>query len=372
MKKVYINDYSCFSSLGLGVQKNWTAVQNLKSGIQKIEQFGAIENFNCGKIKDQWIDQAWNELNIQAEYSRLEKIMILTLKPLVEKYQMSENTALVLATTKGNIDFLENLPTEKADLHHLAKKIQDFFQFKNTPIILSNACVSGTLAVAVAKRFIQMNRFSDAYVLAGDEVTSFVLSGFKSFQAMSDEICQPFDQNRKGINLGEAAAAAYLSTVEIQQQSFEILGESSIADANHISGPSRTAEGLFLSIQNALKEAKIDKNEIDCISAHGTATIFNDEMESIAIDRMALNETPIHSLKAYFGHTLGAAGLLELIMVMESLKNNQRIVSKGFEKLGVSKELNITTKKEAKRMKIALKTASGFGGVNTALLIEKK
>lgn len=372
MKKVYINDYSCFSALGLGVQQNWDKVKNGISGISKIDKLKNIENFYCGKIKDASIDNAWQKLNIHGKFSRLEKMMILTLMPLVEKNKITENTGFILATTKGNIDFLENNPLENPDINALAKKIQTFFKFKTSPIIISNACVSGTLAVAIGKRILQTEHFTDLYILAADEVSHFVLSGFKSFQAMSDQICRPFDLNRNGINLGEAAAAAYMSTDEIPQQSFEILGESSIADANHISGPSRTGEGLFLSIQNALKEAKIAPSHIDFISAHGTATIFNDEMESIAIDRLNLSTTPIHSLKAYFGHTLGAAGMLELVMSMESLKHNTLIASKGFENLGVSKPLNITRKPIEKPLKIALKTASGFGGVNSAVLIEKK
>ncbi|MBB1149254.1 beta-ketoacyl synthase [Myroides sp. NP-2] len=373
MRKVYINKAECFSSIGFGQQYNWKAIQAQKSGIKKIDQLGFISACYGGQIDDAWIDeQLQHSIEGNSSFTRFERLLISTLHPLVDQGKITAKTALVVSTTKGNIAALATGNLEEADMNRSVQRIADFFGFTTPAVVVCNACVSGILAVSVAKRLIQMEQFDEAYVVAGDELTAFVVSGFNSFQAMSKEPCTPFDLNRKGVSLGEAAAAVYLSTKSVEGTSFEVVGEASIADANHISGPSRTGEGLFLSIQEALQEAQLTTAQIDCICAHGTATAYNDEMEAIAFDRLGLAQTPIHSQKGYFGHTLGAAGLLELVMLMQSMRHNELIVSKGFTKLGVSRELNITTATEVKSLQIGLKTASGFGGSNTALILSKK
>lgn len=373
MKKVYITSTSCLSSVGADKQLTWQGLQEGQSGIKKVRQLGFIEDIYAGKIADEVIDSQWNKLNISGVFTRLEKMLIIALKPLIDQNKPTDTSQLILATTKGNINDLANTGAKGADINDMIQRIADLFGFKTTPIVVCNACVSGILAVSVGKRMIQMGVCEDAYVIAGDELTPFVVSGFNSFQAMSDEPCKPFDANRKGVTLGEATAAVHLSADRLERDTvFEVIGEASIADANHISGPSRTGEGLYQSIQGALREAGITAKQVDLVSAHGTATNYNDEMESIAFDRCELASIPTHSLKGYFGHTLGAAGLLELVVVIESMLHNQLVVSKGYEVLGVSRPLNIITTSSELPLNIALKTASGFGGSNTALLIAKR
>ena len=112
--------------------------------------------------------------------------------------------------------------------------------------------------------------------------------------------------------------------------------------------------------------------DIDFISAHGTGTIYNDEMESIAFDRSHLTHVPLNSLKGYFGHTLGAAGVIETVISMQMLRNQILIKSLGFEQTGTSKELNIIKENKPAELRMILKTASGFGGGNASLLIQKQ
>ena len=204
-------------------------------------------------------------------------------------------------------------------------------------------------------------------------VTQFILSGFNAFQALSDQPCRPYCKTRAGINIGEVAASVLVTKDknELVDEAVVVLGEASCNDANHISGPSRTGEGLFRSVERAINQAKLKPNDIDYISAHGTATLFNDEMEAIAFNRLGLQETPLNSLKGYFGHTLGASGLLETIIGMHSLNQNTLFASKGFQELGVSQPLNIIKQTTKKEIKTFLKTASGFGGCNTAAIFQK-
>ena len=238
---------------------------------------------------------------------------------------------------------------------------------------MCNACVSGILSVAVAKDYIQQGLYDHVFIVSGDIVSEFILSGFNSFQALSETPCKPYDKNRNGINIGEVAASVLVtkSTESLAQESVEILGTGSSNDANHISGPSRTGEGLYRSVITALAEAGLEAKAIDYISAHGTATLYNDEMESIAFHRLGLSDTPLNSLKGYFGHTLGASGLLETIVGMHSLYNNRLYTSKGFQVLGTSKPLNVIKKTEDRNLNVFLKTASGFGGSNTSALFKK-
>ena len=120
-----------------------------------------------------------------------------------------------------------------------------------------------------------------------------------------------------------------------------------------------------------MKEANINANEVDYISAHGTATPFNDEMEAIAFSRLGMEQVPLNSLKGFFGHTLGASGLLETIVGMHSMEKNILFISKGFDELGVSKNINVIKNNITKKLDVFLKTASGFGGCNTAVIFKK-
>ena len=373
LKKVFIRQTNCITPLGFDVVENVKNIMNGFSGIQKHNDVSLLKSpFYAAIVNNVILDKAFAEIAPCDSYTKLEKMMILALDPIVDKSKINERTAFILSTTKGNITALENQNNtiEAAQLHTLAKKVANFFDFKTEPIVVSNACVSGVLAVAVAKRLIQSDQYDNVFVVAGDLVSKFVLSGFNSFQAMSDEPCQPYSTNRMGVNLGEATAAILITSDE-ENAKVQIVGDGSINDANHISGPSRTGEGLFLSIQCAMREAKLSTVKIDYISAHGTATPFNDEMEAIAFNRLGLQDVPINSLKGYYGHTLGTSGLLETVIGIESMLQNTLFVSLGFDEMGVSEPINIIQKTEEKPIEYFLKTASGFGGCNTAVIFKK-
>jgi 3-oxoacyl-[acyl-carrier-protein] synthase-1 len=373
IKEVYITETNCITPIGFDVSANIKSIGNEISGIQlhdKPKLFNAP--FYASIINDADLDLAFAKVTSAKNYSRLEKMMILALEPIIKKSNavLNERTAFILSTTKGNVTALENQNIEPAYLNQLAQTIADFFAFKAEPIVVSNACVSGILAVSVAKRLIQADVYDNVFVVAGDEVSKFVLSGFNSFQAMSDLPCKPYSINRTGVTLGEAAAAVLVSS-NSENAKIKIIGDGSINDANHISGPSRTGEGLFRSIQSALVEAQIKSNEIDYISAHGTATSFNDEMEAIALNRLGLENVPVNSLKGFYGHTLGASGLLETVIGIQSVQESKLFVSLGFDSIGVSQSIHIIEKNEDKNIRYFLKTASGFGGCNTSVLFEK-
>ncbi|WP_292010145.1 beta-ketoacyl synthase N-terminal-like domain-containing protein [Chryseobacterium sp.] len=372
---IFITDYNCVSPLGMDAASNWNALLQNRSGVALNNISEHQENFFVSKIDNEKLEKSFRQSFSSQEFTRLEKMLLLSLNPLLNRHSLTEETAFILSTTKGNISLLKNKDTVPEDVYLsvLAKKISEFFGFTTRPIVVSNACVSGVMAISIAKTMIRSGKYKDAFIVAGDEVSEFVVSGFNSFQAIGKEPCQPYDKNRNGINLGEAAAAVYITSQpsENEKFKFKISGDSAVNDANHISGPSRTGEGLFASVRNAMTEADISPDQIDFISAHGTATLYNDEMEAIAFNRMNLQNVPLNSMKGFYGHCLGAAGLLESIISMESALHNTLIPSRNFKEIGVSQPLNIIKEPQTAEINYILKTASGFGGCNAALVLEK-
>ena len=366
MTKCYLSYNNITSALGLDTQSVFKNLTEEISAIQWVEDSSRFYTPFFGSIiPTNTLDSAFKTfeplLEPLKDFTRLEKMLILSLSKTIKASTtpLNDRVGLIISTTKGNIDVLDKkskFPKERAYLSQLGKVIKDHFSFENDAIVISNACVSGVLAVAIAKRYIQGGVYDSVFVVAGDLVSDFVLSGFNAFQALSNAHCKPYDKERNGINLGEVAASILVTSKNehLSIDAVEILGEGSCNDANHISGPSRTGEGLYRSVKAALKEAAMTPNEIDYVSAHGTATLFNDEMEAIAFNRLGLRETPLNSLKGYFGHTLGASGLLETIIGMQSLHRNILISSAGFENLGVSQPLNIILKTTSKNYTLHL------------------
>lgn len=376
MRKAYITHHNIISSLGFTSEENFNHLVSSTSGIKKYTRENG-DTYYSSQVDKEKIDAEFSKIGDVKKHTILEKMMLLSVASILKqsKLQITEKTGLIVATTKGNIDTLSskspfNSDKKRSYLPELGKQIQHFFHFNNEAIVLSNACVSGVLAVAVAQRFVKDGVYDEVVIVSGDLVSEFILSGFTSFQAISDTPCKPFSKNRNGITIGEAVASALVSS-EKKSKATEIIGAGSCNDANHISGPSRTGEGLVLSVQSALNEANVTNKDVDYISAHGTATNYNDEMEAVAFGRLKMLDIPINSLKGYYGHTLGASGLLETIIGIESLQNNTLIASKGFDELGVSEAINIIKEPINKELNVFLKTASGFGGCNTAVIFKK-
>lgn len=370
--EVYIVGDEVISPFGLGSELNFRRLLEGDTAVTQVMDTRICDHPIHAARMD---ETQWTHLVRNAScYTRLERLFILALQRLINNYSipLDNDTLIIISTTKGNIGLLANLESsfseERVSIPAMAEAIRHYFGFDNAPIPISNACISGSLAISVARRLLcHDHRYRRAIVVGGDELSKFIVSGFDAFKALADEPCRPFDRRRKGLNLGEAVAAVYLSTMP-SPDAVKIKGVGSFNDANHISGPSRTGEGLYLSIQEAMRES----GEVtpDFISAHGTATPYNDEMEAIAFQRCGLSTIPAHSLKGYFGHTLGASGLLETVMAIHALKNGELIPSRGFTHQGTSQPLNIITQRAKQPLKAFLKTASGFGGCNIATIFQ--
>lgn len=372
---VFASYNNIISDLGFSTDENYKAILNSELAVKKTILPFSTETFCVAQINEADLKTRFSSIEKTERYTKLEQLSILSIQDVITQSSINpadEKTLLIYSTTKGNIDLLEKNNPSAIDKNRIylwsfANVLQQHFNFKHTPIVLSNACISGLLAIIIAKRYIESGTYNNVIVCGGDILSEFTLSGFKSFNALSNEPSKPFDTNRVGINLGEAVSTILITNNKELAKPYEtqIISGFSANDANHISGPSRTGDGLFQCL-NQLNVT--NKTDIGFISAHGTATQFNDEMESIAIERAELSGVPVNSLKGYYGHTLGAAGVLETILSLESLKNQTLIKSEGFESLGVSGKISVIDSFEKKSFQSFIKTASGFGGCNAAAL----
>lgn len=373
---VYAIGSNITSAIGLDTAAHWQAAVNKTSGV-KAHDDKAMSNapFWGSKLTcTQW-ENVRTAVNSSGKYSGFEQLAIYSVKDALSRLEQDidlSETVLILSTTKGNIEWLEE--TEDADilLHNSAERIAKHVGVDTKPIVVSHACISGVVSLVYAQRLLDAGRYKHAIVVGCDRSTQFVLNGFQSFQAIADGPCRPFDADRKGINLGEAAATIILSTDNTSYKPLAKLASgSSSNDANHISGPSRTGEELALSIKRTLEQAGLIASDIDMISAHGTATPYNDEMEAKAFGLADLLHAPLHSFKGYTGHTLGAAGILESAIVLESIQQQKLVPSLGYDSLGVSQSVKVCTEMQDAAINNVLKTASGFGGCNASIIWSK-
>jgi 3-oxoacyl-[acyl-carrier-protein] synthase-1 len=375
MKDIFVSSDNILSALGLNTAQNFAQLRAAVPGIKKHTNAQMSEQPFYASL----LEQPGELIKSNKSYTKFEQMLIASVTDALENSTVDikdKKTLLILSTTKGNISLLETEKSSKAlneriALHTSAKLIAEYFHHKNEPIVVSNACISGLVAIITAVRMIQSGEYENAVVAGADVISKFVLSGFQSFQAISEQPCRPFDKDRNGINLGEGAATIILTSNQKHSQGIKFSGGSTSNDANHISGPSRTGQELSFAIRNALRQANLSASDIDFISAHGTATIYNDEMEANAITLANLQDKPVNSLKGYYGHTLGAAGLIESIVSIHSLKEDIILPTLGFQQPGVTKPINVTTSIINGPIKHCLKTASGFGGCNAAVIFSK-
>lgn len=380
-KNVFIVSDNIISPLGFTSEKNFIQLKKGNSGIGLHSNVELWSTPFYASLFDNSIDDKLNAPFVTNSFSSFEKLLVESVNIASQNCSVnvsSSKTIFIISTTKGNIGLLENEGkdwpyAEKISLHHSAKKVSGYFKNTNQPIVISNACISGVLAIITAMRLIQSGVYENAVVTGADLITKFILSGFYSFQAISDEACKPFDKFRTGLTLGEAAGTIILSAHEENNNSdsVRVTAGAITNDANHISGPSRTGEELSYAINKTLNDANISKGMLDFMSLHGTATVYNDEMEAKAISLSGLNNVLANSLKGYFGHTLGAAGIIESVISIYSMKNNLMIPTIGFNEIGVSKTVNICSSLQELPLNHCLKTASGFGGCNAAVLFSK-
>lgn len=367
------------SPLGTTTEENYAAVKAGRSALRRYESTSDLpEPFFASLIDEDALAVEYAALGGLDGYTRFERRMILSVSKALRGTGInpaSDDVMFIISSTKGNVELLDSAVDCEGDrdwrerLGCSAEIVTGYFGNKNTPIVVSNACISGLCAQIAALRQLVDRKYETVIVTGSDVQSRFIISGFQSFKALSDEACRPFDAGRKGLNLGEAAATM-IFTYKIPGPDDWVLLRGTIRnDANHISGPSRTGEGSFRAIKAALGD--IAPERLALVSVHGTSTAYNDEMESIALTRAGLKDVPVNSLKGYFGHTMGAAGILETILSMASVDDGTVLGTRGYSECGVSCPLSISPEARPTSGRMFAKLLSGFGGCNAAAIFIK-
>lgn len=364
------------SPLGSTSEANFNAVLAGETMLKRQEgTFGLPEPF-CASLFDRQVihNLLDKELGLVEDLTFFEKLCVLSAKKAIEECNLSpreSNVIFILSTTKGNVDCLEeSLSDKRCYLADSAHKIAKYFSNNNLPLVISNACISGVCAQIAAVRELLSGKYRYAVIIGADVLSKFIISGFQSFKALSPEQCKPYDKDRIGLNLGEAVGTMILKAGKpSNEDDWQYVASSIHNDANHISGPSRTGEGSYRVLRDILKELCVD--EIGFVNVHGTSTAYNDEMESIALHRANLDRVPINGLKGYYGHTLGAAGIIETILSMKAIENGVVLPTKGFETIGTSYNVNISNQVRRTDKSAFVKILSGFGGSNAGISYQK-
>lgn len=372
----YIIADNIISPLGETSEENYLSVKSGRSGIRAYEPgtCNIPEGFYASLLFEDFETLALR--SAQKAIANAQKTIGNALKTIGngQLELKGKRTAFILSSTKGNIE-------ENISLADSAQRIASQLGIDSKPIVVCNACISGLSALFLGNRLIDSGLYDSAIVCGCDTPRQFILSGFQSLKALSPEPCRPFDMERMGLNLGEAAATLILSKNPIQGNSWR-LGDGVIRnDAFHISTPSKTADGLYLSLQRTLESftkeissacKQIDmKEHLAFINTHGTATLFNDQMESVAIGRAGLSDLPANAYKNFWGHTMGAAGILETIISMKAIDDDTILGTRGFSELGVSGKMNICAENRPTDKKGFIKMLSGFGGCNATIWAAK-
>ena len=366
------------SPLGMSSTENYAAVKAGRSELKRRDGLWQLpEPFTASLMDHEAVNEIAAQRHIDDTYTFFEKMIILSAAKALEQTHIdpaSEKVLFILSTTKGNVFLLDKrekgFPSERVLLGVAARQMSEYFHNPNMPIVVSNACISGVCAQIQAMRELENGHFDYVVTVGADVQSAFIVSGFQSFKALSVEPCKPFDANRTGLNLGDAAATiVYTRKDSITDNDWVACRGAIRNDANHISGPSRTGEGSYRALRAVLGDLNPEK--LAFINTHGTATPYNDEMESFAIERAGLAQIPVNGLKGYYGHTMGAAGILETILSMQAVDDNNILATKGFETIGVTHHLVLSNENKPTDKKAFIKLLSGFGGCNAALLMAK-
>jgi len=370
---VWVTDAVTVTPFGDNLNALWLAVMAGKSAIRPLQRF-AVDGYRAGNAS--WIEDL-------ATIDNRSMCHFLTERLLRQLGPMPPDTLLITATTKSGIDNLERvrlgLPADPADVlpGGLFEDVRRQLKLTGECFNISAACASSTIALAQGAELIASGNTDAALVCCMDLVTEFVFAGFSSLQALAAGPCRPFDRNRDGLSLGEGAAALLMMNGEQARREGRshlgtILGWGAANDATHITAPARDGRGLRQAVLNALNIAGRNADEIAAVCAHGTGTVHNDLMELNAFNQVFGNRRlPIFSIKGSIGHTLGAAGGIEVAVGLKTLNEQTVPPTVGFSNPEMGAENKVSFQPQTFSGDCLLTTNSGFGGINAALILEK-
>jgi len=369
MSKVFIKQVAVVTALGESLDNTWRNLCAGKSALSPVTRFptGGLDG-NEAACMDQLNETDEN------------KIIYLLKKLIPQLNPLPENTFLIWTGIKSGAEQIEREATGESSIEHQYNS--EYSSWLNSELGLNSdgmdinaACASSTVGLCVGANLIERGEVENVLVVGADWVSRFTFSGFAALRALCKTKCRPFDQDRDGLALGEAASAVQLISEKESKKSglkmdAVLKGWGIANDANHITGPARDGRGLSAAIRNALKQADLATEDISAFCAHGTGTVFNDAMELTAIENVFGDRRfPIFSIKGALGHTLGAAGALETAISVKAIQ--KRLIPPTWGLLNPEKRAFERALNEVQELKgdTVLTSNSGFGGLNAVLLL---
>lgn len=245
-----------------------------------------------------------------------------------------------------------------------------YFGLSGPAVVVSSACSSSAKVFASARRMMASGLIDAALVGGVDSLCLTTLYGFNSLGLISEQACRPFDAQRNGISIGEAAAFALLERMpeNLDGDAVLLLGVGESSDAYHMSSPHPEGLGARMAMQAALSMAALQPSEIDYINLHGTATQSNDAAEAKAVRHLFGPATPCSSTKGATGHTLGAAGGIEAVICALALRHGLLPAGLNSRQLDPALELDYLLENREQQVSRVLSNSFGFGGTNCSLV----
>jgi 3-oxoacyl-[acyl-carrier-protein] synthase II len=362
------------TALGENLESLWQALLAGQSGVAPLTRFDC-RNF----IPQQGCCIAG--LQVGADGSRFEPLLE---RVAVQLGPLPAGCRLLVASTKGEIDRLENVgPKESVQsgallFEALLAKIARRFDLADAGTNINAACASSTIALARAAGLIAAGQAAAVLIYAADILSKFIFSGFSALQALSPEASRPFDRQRQGLSLGEAGVALLL----MSESSARAAGERILAgisgwgvanDAHHVTAPARDGCGLIRASRLALAKAGVDSGQIAAINAHGTGTLYNDAMELTAFNQIFGERLPpLHGVKGSLGHCLGAAGAVEIAIAARALQEQTIPGTCGCLDPEEAAQGRVMNSSQPISGDYLLCTNSGFGGINGAVILQRR
>ncbi|MDR0801467.1 beta-ketoacyl-[acyl-carrier-protein] synthase family protein [Fluviicola sp.] len=388
---IYVTGYGIISSIGENVEETLHALRSEKTGIRQ-GQKTYTERFKVGEIR--WSNNELVErFSLTQHASRTALLGMIAAKEAFKNHKLLAEikTGLISGTSVGGMDV-----SELAYKDFLNSKTDDLNTYRNHPNgttseqiakelgidgyvnTISTACSSAANSIMLGARMLLSGQLDRVVAGGTDGLSQFTISGFRSLMIFDDEWCRPFDETRKGLNLGEGAGFLVLETEETIRKTGKkplavLSGWSNASDAYHQTASSPEGLGATLSMKGALEVAGLKPEDIDYINAHGTATPNNDLSESHGIRAIFGDAVPpFSSTKAYTGHTLAASGGIEAVLGILALHNGSLLPNLNFSQAIEETRLTpIKNYSEGHEIKHILSNSFGFGGNNSTIILSK-
>jgi len=368
--KVYITAYSSISSLGIG------NAEVLKSLSGEEVRFTYPKNGDIYKYPHFAIN---NELPFKFDTTRSSQIALNLLLLIEDKIKTISGASLYLATSTGGIketeEIYKDVRSEKIVyplfqrhfFNKTASDIKDAYKNKFSEVLtFSTACSSSGHSVLQAHNFIQNGLIEKAVIIGVDTLSLTTMVGFDSLKLVSHTGTKPLTNDRDGLSLGEGGGIIVLESNPENDPIGEVLGCSSNSDGYHISSPNPEGDSQKSCILDSISKSGLGIEDIGYISAHGTGTPMNDEIEMRAVKSIFPEGVTVTSLKSFIGHTLGASAVTEMAIVLEMLSKNKIYQPKNFSNPIDEKYIPVRT--IDKKVNYFLKNSFGFGGNNVSIV----